>query len=73
VIHELVDIGGFLRSYKMYKKIYDPFTQTDSVKYIFKTFPIPIWISVSEENADYREYLKWVEAGNTIESADTPE
>ena len=65
-----MDTGGFLRSYKMYKKIYDPFTQTDSVKYIFKTSPIPIWISVSEENPDYREYLKWVAEGNTPEPAD---
>jgi hypothetical protein len=54
----------------MYKKIYDPFTQTDSVKYIFKTSPIPIWISVSEENPDYREYLKWLAEGNTPEPAD---
>jgi len=54
----------------MYKKIYDPFTKTDSVKYIFKCFPIPIWISISEENPDYQEYLKWLEAGNTPLPAD---
>ena len=55
----------------MYKKIYDPFTKTDSVKFI-RYLPIPMDISMSEDNTDYQQYLAWLAEGNTPLPADDP-
>ncbi len=55
----------------MYKKVYDLFTKTDSVKYI-RYVPIPTDIPINENDSGYQTYLKWVEAGNTILPADIP-
>ena len=53
-----------MRSYKMYKLFNSPLQQ----------FVIRLsdnaYIPLAEENKDYQQYLKWVEAGNTPLPAD---
>tara|TARA_R100000458_G_scaffold17969_1_gene15583 strand:+ start:246 stop:425 length:180 start_codon:yes stop_codon:yes gene_type:complete len=38
--------------------------------YIDGTLKVGICIPIAEGNSDYREYKKWVDAGNTAEAAD---
>ena len=54
-----------------YKLIKDPRTgNTDQcIKYTDSTNVVK-FIPYSEDNADYQEYLKWVDEGNTAEAAD---
>lgn len=53
----------------MYKLIYNRITEKiDTIKRTTDNSFIPM----DEANMDYREYLKWVEKGNTPEPADQP-
>ena len=51
----------------MYKLIHNPYTnKDDSVLRLSDNACIPF----AEDNTDYQQYLKWVEAGNTPLPAD---
>ena len=50
----------------MYKLIKDPLTQ--QINYVLKDGSLNI--PMVEDNTDYQQYLKWVEAGNTPLPAD---
>jgi len=53
----------------MYKLIKNPFTgETTTVLRLSDNACIPF----DPDNVDYQEYLKWIAAGNTPTSADTP-
>ena len=51
----------------MYKLIYGD-SKADTVQRIADGLCIPM----DESNTDYQEYLKWLDEGNTPESADMP-
>ena len=54
-----------------YKLIKDPRTgKTDKCIKDTDSTNVVRFIPYSEDNADYQEYLKWVDEGNTAEAAD---
>ena len=57
-----------MRSYKMYKNTKDAqgTVQTNQIQRLSDNAIIPF----DPANADYQEYLEWIEEGNTPEAAD---
>lgn len=53
----------------MYKLVKDPI---EPEFYVIKRLLDSVYIPVSDSNYDYKEYLEWLEEGNTPEPADDP-
>jgi hypothetical protein len=54
---------------KSVKEFYTPLDNT--LQYILTTKDNEVWfVPITEGNSDYKEIMKWVAEGNTIEEAD---